>query len=93
MNPYDPPTLTATLPTPRQLSLYGYIAFAARGAPSNAADSYPGFGATPTEAIRDACYWANQMPWVRVVPANRAPRWAQEIVNATLARFAGAEER
>ncbi len=77
MNPYDPPTLTATLPAPKRLSRYGYVAYLARGAPSNAANTRPGFGATPTEAIQASCYWANQMPWVRVVPANRAPRWAR----------------
>jgi hypothetical protein len=45
---------------------------------TNAANSYPGYGATKEESQRNARYWANQSPWVRTVAASRAPRWAQQ---------------
>lgn len=44
---------------------------------SNAADTYPGHGRTKREAAENACYYANQWPWTRIVAASRAPRWAQ----------------
>lgn len=55
-----------------------YVCYALRGYPSNKAGSHPGRGATEREALLDACYWAGQSPWVRVVPESRAPQWALE---------------
>lgn len=77
---YDPPTMYAELPTPRRLAANGYIAYLAKGGPSNAYGTRAGWGKTPTEAIRASLYWANQMPWVRVVCADKAPLWAQEAI-------------
>lgn len=45
---------------------------------SNSAPSYPGWGETPEESYANAQYWANQAPFVRTVPASKAPRWAVE---------------
>lgn len=56
----------------------GYICYATLRAPSNAASSHPGFGMTPADAAEAARYWANQAPWVRIVPLSRAPDWAVE---------------
>lgn len=72
------PTLNAKWPAPARLAQEGYVAFLRAGAPSNAWRSNAGFGRTPTEAIRASCYWANQLPWVTVVRAVRAPKWARE---------------
>jgi hypothetical protein len=45
---------------------------------TNAANSYPGLGATPTLSRNSALYWANQLPWTHTVRFDRAPRWARE---------------
>ena len=52
-----------------------YICYAP-GCPSNASGGSAGGGATERDALLAATYWANQAPWIRVVPASRAPRWA-----------------
>ena len=64
----------------RTRSKDGYICYATSDAPSNAGASYPGFGFTEKQAFLNACYWSNQMPWVRIVPYSKAPLWAQEEV-------------
>jgi len=45
---------------------------------TNAAPSHAGWGRTREEAEAESTYWANQRPWVRIVPASRAPLWALE---------------
>jgi len=85
MNVYDAPTWSADLPMPRRLAARGYVAYLSANGPSNAATTRPGFGRTPTDAIRASTYWANQLPWVRVVPFDRAPRWAREAATAATA--------
>lgn len=44
---------------------------------SNRATSYPGWGRTKEESVKNSCYWNNQQPHVVTVPASKAPRWAQ----------------
>lgn len=55
----------------------GYVCYAP-GCPSNAASYGAGWGTTEREALLAAKYWANQAPWVRVVPASRAPAYARD---------------
>lgn len=43
---------------------------------SNAAAFHAGIGSTKEKAFENAMYWANQLPWVRIVAASRAPQWA-----------------
>lgn len=52
-----------------------YVCYAVQGCPSNAAYYGPGQGSTEKEALLNACYWANQAPYVRVVPISKAPKW------------------
>lgn len=61
----------------RTRSRGGYICYAPR-CPSNRADYYPGYGSTERDALLAACYWANQVPFIRVVPLAKAPKWAVE---------------
>lgn len=58
----------------------GYVCYALVGAPTNSAGSHPGQGPTERAALLDACYWANQAPWIRVVPVKRAPRWVLDVL-------------
>lgn len=60
---------------------------------TNAAASWPGYGETKAEAERNARYWANQLPWVRTVPASRAPRWATVRAKDSAVRAAEAAEQ
>ena len=74
--PFDIPTSRLTLPTPRKLARSGYVAYAQAGVPGHPWPTWPGQGRTPTEAIRDSCYWENQIPFIQVVSRPRAPWWA-----------------
>jgi hypothetical protein len=78
-NLYSPYTVTLadSLPAAGR-ARGGYVCYATAGYPSNAAPSHAGQGDSPREAAAAATYWANQAPWVRVVPASRAPQWAVE---------------
>ena len=49
----------------------------------NLALSYPGYGESEAEARENALYWHNQEPFVVVVLASMAPRWAQATARST----------
>ena len=68
-------TLSRSLPDSGR-ARNGYVCYATAGCPSNSASYGPGSGDSPREAAQAATYWANQAPWVRVVPWSRAPCWA-----------------
>jgi hypothetical protein len=74
--PFDTPTSRIELPTPLKLARSGYVAYAQEDVPGHPWPTYPGQGRTPTEAIRNSCYWEKQIPFVKVVPRTRAPWWA-----------------
>lgn len=79
MDAFDAPTWDATIQPPRTLARNGYVAYLRDPhLHTNAAASGPGSGPTPQDAMRAATYWANQLPWVCVVPWDRAPKWARE---------------
>jgi hypothetical protein len=64
--------------TPRRPARHGYVAYLRHpDQHSNAANSHAGWGRTPKEAAEACYYWANQVPWVRVVRADAAPQWAR----------------
>lgn len=82
MNPNDPITYAMACALPdregRKRAASGYVCFVLKGCPLNAASCHAGYGATEWDALMNACYWANQYGWVRVVPLSRAPKWAIE---------------
>lgn len=87
LNIYNPPSWNATIKSPNKLSKYGYIAYLPQPwLYTNTSYSGPGYGDTPQEAMRAATYWANQITWVKVVPANKAPKWARELIDAQTLR-------
>lgn len=76
----------------RKPNKYGYIAYTNRNAPHlKKADYGASFGKTPEEAINNYYGHCVLLPhsskekawlkkWTKVVPANRAPKWAIDFV-------------
>ena len=54
---------------------------------TNAYDSYPGYGETKEEAESNSHYHPNQLPWVRTVPASRAPKWARQTARTSRDKY------
>ena len=54
-----------------------YITYLTDLSQSNSYSSHPGWGETKEESVKCSLYWANQLPWVKTVPASKAPKWAR----------------
>lgn len=73
----------------RRLAKNGYVTYLPHPeCHSNSAASYAGWGKTPEESFAEACYWANQAPFVVTVPASKAPRWAVDEADEAEAQMA-----
>ena len=55
-----------------------YIAYLTNQMQTNASPTHAGGGSTKELALKASTYYANQHPWVKLVPFSRAPKWAQQ---------------
>lgn len=49
---------------------------------SNSYETYPGYGRTKEESVKNSLYYSNQLPWVKTVPASKAPKWARDEISS-----------
>jgi len=62
-----------------RLAKNGYVTYLRNpGQHTNAYPTHAGWGDTPQASRYASVYYANQMPWVVTVRADRAPQWARE---------------
>ena len=55
-----------------------YITYLTNPLQTNRAAYHAGWGRTKNQSKAEGLYWNNQLPYVRTVPASKAPRWALE---------------